>query len=224
MAPEPTEPAANCQEILDAGVNTSGVYTIQHDGKTMQVYCNMESDAGYMEYAEGFGDLTGEFWLGSEKLHDLTSTGRCELIVTLRAFDGQNATVCYEDFKIESVDERYKLNVGSFHTVAGNAGDSLHGDQKFSTKDRGDDGSGSRNYAAMFHGGWWYKKYNGNNINSNLNGLYHSSPNVNDYQGIQWVSYKRRDYSLKGCEMKMSCGPKKGCGSGGSGSKSGGSS
>ncbi|XP_022111529.1 ficolin-1-like [Acanthaster planci] len=268
MAPELTEPAANCQEILDAGISTSGVYTIQHNGETMQVYCSMESDASYIEYAEGFGDLTGEFWLGSEKLHDLTRngswelvitlrafdgqnatvfqrringsvsfnrtwqeyaegfgdltgefwlgneklydltrTGKWELVITLRAFDGQNATVRYEDFKIESVGEKYKLDVGSLHTDAGHAGDSLLNGQEFSTMDCDNDESGSRNCAAMFHGGWWYKKCNSNKTGSNLNGLYHSSPNVSDYQGIQRVSLRGESYSLKGCEMKIRCGP-----------------
>ncbi|XP_022111527.1 ficolin-1-like [Acanthaster planci] len=222
MAPKLTEPAANCQEILDAGISTSGVYTIQHNGETMQVYCSMESGAGYIvfqrringsvsfnrtwqEYAEGFGDLTGEFWLGNEKLYDLTRTGKWELVITLRAFDGQNATVRYEDFKIESVGEKYKLEIDDFHTVAEHAGDSLHNGQEFSTEDRDNGDSGSRNCAAMFHGGWWYKKCNSNKFKSNLNGLYHSSPDVSDYQGIQWVSWRGKKYSLKGCEMKMRC-------------------
>ncbi|XP_038068774.1 angiopoietin-2-like [Patiria miniata] len=138
--PEPTEPPADCQEILDAGQSTSGVYTILHgdqDMQDMQVYCRMESGKGYIvfqrrldgsvsfnrtwqEYAEGFGDLTGEFWLGNQKLRSLTGNGEWELVITLRAFDGEEARVRYEKFGLHWY--IYWLIVSGFTNEAGDAG------------------------------------------------------------------------------------------------------
>ncbi|XP_038067013.1 fibrinogen C domain-containing protein 1-like [Patiria miniata] len=212
-----TEPPADCQEILDAGQNTSGVYTIQHTRQNMQVYCRMESGKGYIvfqrrqdgsvsfdrtwqEYAEGFGNLTGEFWLGNQKLNGLTDNGRWELVITLRAFDGDEARVRYEEFDLRWYN--YRLSVSGFTNERGDAGDSLkkHNGEPFSTRDVDNDDS-LENCAQKFHGGWWYRECNGNKFKSNLNGLYYNNATVDDYMGIQWVTWKGKQVSLKRCEM-----------------------
>ncbi|XP_022081442.1 microfibril-associated glycoprotein 4-like [Acanthaster planci] len=215
---EPTVTAADCQEILDAGFTTSGVYTIRNDGQTTQVYCSIESEASFIvfqrringsvsfdrtwqEYAEGFGNLTGEFWLGNEKLYDLTRNGSWELVITLRAFDGGEAYVRYRDFKISSARNFYRLQVDF---IDGNAGDSLVKLllMPFTTVDKYDSHESEiLSCGQVAHSGWWFRRCN--RIDSNLNGVYHSSPVVDDYQGIQWVSWKGSRYSLKGCDMKM---------------------
>ena len=77
---------------MTQGQNTSGVYTIQPDKPAFQVYCDMTTDGGewtifqrrmdgsvdfycnWTEYQQGFGSLSGEFWLGLDKIHHLTST------------------------------------------------------------------------------------------------------------------------------------------------------
>ncbi|XP_038068481.1 uncharacterized protein LOC119737907 [Patiria miniata] len=136
--PEPSMPPADCQVILDAGQNSSGVYTIQHARQIMQVYCRMEPESGkgyivfqrrldgtvsfnrtWQEYAEGFGNLTGEFWLGNQKLHSLTGNGSWELVITLRAFDGDEARVRYQNFEIHS--HSYWLDVSGFNDESGDA-------------------------------------------------------------------------------------------------------
>ncbi|XP_038068679.1 ficolin-1-like [Patiria miniata] len=217
-----TEPPGDCQEILDAGQNTSGVYTIQHACQNMQVYCRMEPESGkgyivfqrrldgsvsfnrtWQEYFEGFGNLTGEFWLGNQKLHSLTHNLGWELVITLRAFDGDEARVRYRYFKMQLSSERkYQLSVGGFNAESGDAGDSLHGHNfwYFSTSDKDYDLDGE-NCAEKFHGGWWYSYCGSDNFKSNLNGLYYNNATVGDYMGIQWVTWKGKQVSLKGCEM-----------------------
>ena len=67
------------------------MYTVNPANQTsFQVYCDMRTDGGgwtvfhkrfngflgfyrgWEEYKHGFGDVRGEFWLGNEKIHQLT--------------------------------------------------------------------------------------------------------------------------------------------------------
>ncbi|XP_038068685.1 uncharacterized protein LOC119738039 [Patiria miniata] len=220
--PEPSMLPADCQGIVDAGQNTSGVYTIRHKHQNMQVYCRMESGKGYtvfqrrldgsvsfnrtwQEYADGFGNLTGEFWLGNQKLSSLTRNWGRELVITLRAFAGEEARIRYEYFHVFASEYTYKLIVDGFSEESGDAGDSLGSGTiiRFSTRDEDHDNDGE-NCAEKFHGGWWYDGC-GSDISdwflSNLNGLYYNNATVDDYMGIQWVTWKGKQVSLKGCEM-----------------------
>ena len=87
--------------------------------------------------------------------------------------------------------------------LVGNAGDSLsyHNGFKFSTFNNENDIDGKRNCAAVFQGGWWYRRC----LASNLNGLYviggdHSGV---DATGVHWKEFKGVRYSLKYAEMKI---------------------
>ncbi|XP_058123388.1 ficolin-1-like [Anopheles ziemanni] len=108
-------------------------------------------------YKHGFGNINGEHWLGLEKLHIMTSSGRHELLVLLEDFEGNSAYALYDEFKIASEEEKYKLTVGKY---SGTAGDSLtyHNGMKFSTFDKDNDGYGSTHCAEAYEGGWWYRK------------------------------------------------------------------
>ncbi|KFB48777.1 fibrinogen and fibronectin [Anopheles sinensis] len=63
-------------------------------------------------YKQGFGDVNGEHWLGLEKLHIMTRSGRHELLVLLEDFDGNKRHTLYEEFNIGNEEEKYILSVG----------------------------------------------------------------------------------------------------------------
>ena len=69
---------------------------------------------GWTEYKRGFGNLTGEFWLGLDKLHRLTSSGKYKLRVDLEDFEGSTSYAEYDLFEVASETEKYKLSVGSY--------------------------------------------------------------------------------------------------------------
>jgi ficolin len=74
---------------------------------------------------------------------------------------------------------------------------SYHNRIKFTTKDKDNDGIGSRNCAARQKGGWWYKFCD----SSNLNGLYLKAGEKSD-SGINWRNLQNDLISMKKTEMK----------------------
>ena len=69
---------------------------------------------GWAEYKHGFGSLTGEVWLGLDKIHRLTSSGSYKLRVDLEDFAGNPYYAEYDLFEAASEGEKYELSVGSY--------------------------------------------------------------------------------------------------------------
>ena len=68
----------------------------------------------WAEYKSGFGNLSGEFWLGLENIYRLTSNESYKLRVDLEDFAGNTYYAKYDLFKIASEGEKYELSVGSY--------------------------------------------------------------------------------------------------------------
>uniref|UniRef100_A0A182QUH2 Fibrinogen C-terminal domain-containing protein n=1 Tax=Anopheles farauti TaxID=69004 RepID=A0A182QUH2_9DIPT len=103
-------------------------------------------------YVHGFGELHSEHWLGLNKLHRILLSERHELLIELEDFQGYMLYAKYDDFKIGSYDESYKLqSIGSY---SGTAGDSFtqHVGREFATYDKND----VNNCASRYGGGGWY--------------------------------------------------------------------
>ena len=133
-------PAAyrNCDEIYKSGERKDGVYTINPDSlPAFDVFCDQTTDGGgwtvfqkrldgsvdfflnWSDYKVGFGDLNGEFWLGLDKIHRLTSDNDSMLRVDLEDFEGNTSYAEYNMFSVMSENDKYKLILGSY------SGDSL---------------------------------------------------------------------------------------------------
>ena len=69
------------------------------------------------DYKVGFGDLNGEFWLGLDKIHRLTSGDNSILRVDLEDFEGNTAYAEYDMFSVMSENDKYKLNLGSYSGI-----------------------------------------------------------------------------------------------------------
>uniref|UniRef100_A0A6P4ETH3 Fibrinogen C domain-containing protein 1-like n=1 Tax=Drosophila rhopaloa TaxID=1041015 RepID=A0A6P4ETH3_DRORH len=134
------------------------------------------------DYRTGFGSLTGEFFIGLEKIHQMTKNTKHELLIWLVMLDGSRSYARYDDFKIGSNDEFYKLiSVGEY---SGKAGDSLVDSvgSRFSTVDNFTlDDCKTQNT-----GGWWYPDCD---FQSALNGLYYNDGEAMPFTGIQWTTW-----------------------------------
>ena len=65
------------------------------------------------EYKTGFGNVSGEYWLGLEKIHRLTKE-RSRLRVDLEDFDGETAYAEYDLFAVGDEGSKYKLSIGNY--------------------------------------------------------------------------------------------------------------
>ncbi|XP_030566353.1 ficolin-1-like [Drosophila novamexicana] len=102
---------------------------------------------------KGFGNATGDFFIGLEKLHFMTKVVVQELIITMKDFKGQHRFAKYDWFAIENEKEAYKMK--TLGKYSGDATDCLreHAGQKFSSRDRDNDHH-AENCAEKFTGGW----------------------------------------------------------------------
>ncbi|EDS27702.1 fibrinogen gamma chain [Culex quinquefasciatus] len=169
----------------DPYVRINGVYHAKPRLSTIPaflVYCDQKIEGGgwvvihrrfdgsvdftrnWNDYRNGFGDISGEFWLGLEKVHQLTRSANYELLVVVRDNAGKQRTARYGQFIVHSEFEKYRLHVESF--MNGTAEDCMgrHNRMAFATTDR-DDKYGC---ASKYSSGWWFD----NCYTANLNGLY----------------------------------------------------
>ena len=79
----------------------------------------------WADYKAGFGDPAGEFWLGLDQLHTLTTNGNYGLRVTYRADNGDVFCALYSNVEINDETDNYRLNVSGYQAGSSNAGDSL---------------------------------------------------------------------------------------------------
>ncbi|EDS29157.1 angiopoietin-2 [Culex quinquefasciatus] len=176
----------------------SGIYRLQKPN--MNVFCEMVDAGGrwlyiqrrisddvidfernWFNYVSGFGKIGAltSFWLGLEALHQLTSSANYELLIGIKNEHNVFREARYSEFKVSGANDGYRLTVGGY---SGTAGDMLHNNAKFSTFDRDNDSSSTKNCAKDFHSGWWFD----NCRNSNLNGPYEKASNG---YGIEWGTW-----------------------------------
>jgi len=211
--------ASSCNEIQEQKwTNVSGVYTIDVDGKNIQVFCDMTKDKGgwtvlqnradngnkkdyffqnWTSYEEGFGNPAKDFWIGLRYWHNLTFSEQQQMLIVLTDWNDVSLEISVDDVTISDAANYYKLN---FAKAEGKYADSIigHKGAKFSTKDKDNDNY-LKSCAQRYHGAWWYTKCHA----SNLNGLYLRGNHSTYADGVNWKSWKGYYYSLKATRMMI---------------------
>uniref|UniRef100_K1PEQ9 Fibroleukin n=1 Tax=Magallana gigas TaxID=29159 RepID=K1PEQ9_MAGGI len=193
----------DCTELYEKhNVRESGPHYISPDNRTVvRAFCKMTTEGGWTvvqnrknasvnftrswtEYKAGFGEVTGNYWIGNDALHYLTSCNN-----TLRIqLSGKKAE--YSNFRVSNESAKFMMTYDSFITSSNNAVDALGGtivDQyrakgmSFSTIDRDNDRYPNGSCADQLRGGWWYNSCS----TSNLNGEY--CPDAKNISCMTWT-------------------------------------
>ncbi|XP_025102259.1 ficolin-1-like [Pomacea canaliculata] len=209
----------SCQSWKEDGGET-GVHSIQmaDNKENLTVWCDMDSNGGgwlvfqrrrdgsvdfyrnWTDYENGFGDVTGKFWLGLSRLHRLTKDKPARLRVDLRDVNGESYYAEYSSFSVGGPETNYRLTVSTYSPEAMrflSDGMAYHNSQSFSTYDRDND-KYPGNCAAEFHGAWWFNTC----FNSDLNGRYKAN-GATGTDGITWTNIHYDDRSFTFSEMKL---------------------
>jgi len=114
-------------------------------------------------YKKGFGSVkSNNYWIGLEKLHELTSTGKWDVKFMLSWTEKGAATFICHNFRVSSEQDFYRLGMEScgnliadkwYNSILKSYSELNNG--YFSTADRDNDAA-KNNCAVAFNGGFWY--------------------------------------------------------------------
>jgi len=206
--------ARDCWDIKQAfPSSTTGIYDILVTGTPVSVRCDMTTEGGgwtmlqrrydgstnfyrnWTDYANGFGYVNSEFWIGNEVIHQLIIVRVNCLRVDLQDWTGAWRYQQYSNLVVGDRSTNYYLK--QLGICSGTAGDSLeyHVGMQFSTHDKDNDVC-TCNCAEDLMGAWWHRDCR----QSSLNGLY---TNQTNNRGIIWYTWGGVFNSLKTSEMKI---------------------
>ena len=211
----------DCSDLPSSSV--SGVFDLylDHRGtRTVSSFCDMDTDDGgwtvilrriphenartalnftrsLREYKIGFGEPTGDFWVGLQNVHEWTKFRDYRLRIQLTDFKDEEGFAVYDHFYVEGEQEGFKLGISGY---SGDIGDSLsnHGNSDnftadgmlFSTYDEDRDTSHEINCSSFWGiGGWWFNRCSW----ANLMGPYRL-PGSGDGIGINWHKWRNKEY------------------------------
>jgi len=200
--------------VFSEKTNRPGVYRITNfcgncRSSLTRVFCDTDTDGGgwtviqrrqngnvefeqryWVEYEQGFGDLSGEFWYGLRSIHCLTKDKRWELRVDFTFSNGTKSHLSYDYFRVESELSQYRLNVQKFKSIGlTNPLDSANG-KSFTSRDYDNDLHSGINCADKL-GGWWHNSCGHLRLNGQYNYAYTMYLNGN-WHALQFVEMKIR--------------------------------
>ncbi|PAA73226.1 hypothetical protein BOX15_Mlig009561g2 [Macrostomum lignano] len=112
-------------------------------------------------YVTGFGDLSGNYWMGLEQLSAMTKDRSCSLTFEGIKVQGSLMRATFKGFQVRGANESYRLMLGDqepggdlYSNVAG-----YHNGSKFSTYNNDNDkNSGSScSKSQGQNAGWWFR-------------------------------------------------------------------
>ncbi|XP_062555109.1 angiopoietin-4-like [Armigeres subalbatus] len=138
----------------------------------------------WTDYRNGFGTPGREFWLGLERLHQLTKNSPYEVLMEMEDFAGNYGYARYSKFSVGSELEQYSVKELGTHSGTASNSFATHKGRTFSTAETGT----SKDCAKTYTGGWWY--YPGVCYDTHFSGIWSKN---NDWTSIVWKKFGSPD-------------------------------
>ena len=166
-----------------------------------RVDASVSFERSWNEYVAGFGDVNGNFWLGLDAIHDLTTAQPMRLQIDVVPCNIPAISIPYQQIYVGDAASEYRLTITSDTPGDDTLYNSFnfHSGSKFSTYDNDNDAIGSLHCAAQNRAGWWFSACH----RLHLNGVYGGASRMenynmrmeylgNNYEPIQTVTMKIR--------------------------------
>ncbi|XP_068187406.1 angiopoietin-related protein 5 isoform X2 [Antennarius striatus] len=234
----------DCSDIKDNLISVvpkipSGIYIIhpENTDSTFEVFCEMDYMGGgwtvmqrrtdgltdfkrpWADYADGFGHLAGEHWLGLKKVFHIVNQKdtRFQLHMALVSHDDVTSYASYDDFHLDNETQFFSIHLGRY---IGSAGDAFRGyDQEqnqdtapFSASDVDNDGCNPfcsinnrtvESCSTMYnHTGWWFNQCGLANLNGSPDDM---ELNQGQRTHILWDTWRHNGvpHTIKSVTMKI---------------------
>src|SRR6218665_967770 len=143
------------QPIPVISVNRWIVFLYRFDGSVV-------FNRTWADYRNGFGDVTGEYWLGLEKLTQMINNGQYRARFEFKSIQNESwYSSEYASFQIDPESNWYTIHVSGFTGDAGdqfyaNTSKGIQNGMNFSTWDSDNDRTSDNCAMSWDKGGWWY--------------------------------------------------------------------
>ena len=135
---------------------------------------SVDFDRDWDDYVNGFGDVDGNYWMGLEEIHQLTTTHDVSMDINIETFEGEPFTLKLQTFSVGNVAGNYAWHFSGYSQssdrVKGTLFPSNYNGMMFTTRDRDNDLWGANCASGEHRGGWWYRSCAYINLNGNYEG------------------------------------------------------
>ena len=131
-------------------------------------------DRDWNDYVNGFGEEDGNFWLGLDEIHQLTTTQNVSLFIDIETFVGDPFTLKLQTFSVGDAASNYIMHWSGFSQSSDRVKNlvfvNFHNNKVFTTRDRDNDNWSNNCASDENRGGWWYNACGLFNLNGNYEG------------------------------------------------------
>ena len=157
----------------------------------------MSMDYKWSVYQAGFGNYSHNFWMGLERIHQMTFGKQCRMRIEMFNDLNQWLSFEYNSFFLDNNGANYTIH------IAGYSGDLVQdlmivssmrvNGMQFSTRDADNDADPTQDCATKYGGGWWWNACHAICLNGKYgsrNGIYpafgYKDVNQNQTAGVIW--------------------------------------